>query len=106
VENKRVSKKQWGCLTPYISTGTSHIAKVGPDRRVSVDLGSLCVTKEMNRRGTAKPTAAKSFNKSKCPCLLVFAMVLEQIKMSSEPAGICHGSPMTSDPCSEMDQGQ
>ena len=32
--------------------------------------------------------------------------VLEQIKMSFEPAGICHGSPMTSDPCSEMDHGQ
>jgi hypothetical protein len=26
--------------------------------------------------------------------------------MSFEPAGICHGSPMTSDPCSEMDHGQ
>jgi len=32
--------------------------------------------------------------------------VLEEIKMSSEPAGIFHGSPMTSDPCSEMDHGQ
>jgi hypothetical protein len=32
--------------------------------------------------------------------------VLEQIKMSSESAGICHGTTMTSDPRSEMDHGQ
>lgn len=86
MEDKKVSKKNSGdVLTPYIFTRTSHTAKVGPDRRVSIDLDSLCMPEEMNRCGAAKPIVTK---------------VLEQIKMSFEPAGICHGSPMTSDPCS------